>query len=350
MGLPTDMYRPVGNQYRCTPADLTGHVTWQANLNTRLPVGSSYFMEIGHNGFGSIDPNVFNTTNCGFSNPELDFGVQVDTALEFQKPLGTGPLVWPSTYYNSTIATTCTTPDLLTKWFQVAANRDKFAHMSHTFTHYELNNATEVDAALEIKFNINWMKNFGITAGKHFSTGLIPPAITGLHNGDVIKAWMANGIKYVVGDNTRVPLVNPQNQHWPLITNVANNGYAGLVVIPRYATHIYYNCDTPECDVQEWIDTSAGAGNFTNLLDTVRDMNTRYLFGLRHDPYMFHQANLRFNDMNTTTIGTRTAKHGILMAWVETVMQEYTRLVSWPVITLKHDDLGKVYVDRMTRE
>jgi hypothetical protein len=29
-----------------------------------------------------------------------------------------------------------------------------------------------------------------------------------MHNADAIKAWMDNGIKYVVGDNTRTPLVN----------------------------------------------------------------------------------------------------------------------------------------------
>jgi len=34
-----------------------------------------------------------------------------------------------------------------------AANRNAFAHVSHTFTHLNLNNATYSDAAKEIKFN-----------------------------------------------------------------------------------------------------------------------------------------------------------------------------------------------------
>lgn len=38
--------------------------------------------------------------------------------------------------------------------------------------------------------------------------GLIPPAITGLHNGDAIRAWHDAGIIYVVGDNTRPLLMN----------------------------------------------------------------------------------------------------------------------------------------------
>lgn len=28
--------------------------------------------------------------------------------------------------------------------------------------------------------------------------------------------------------------LNQQNQHWPLITTVAANGYAGLTVLPRW--------------------------------------------------------------------------------------------------------------------
>lgn len=35
---------------------------------------------------------------------------------------------------------------------------------------------------------------------------------------------------------------------------------------------------------------------------------------------------------------------------VETMIQELTRLVTWPVISLKHDDIAAAFVDRMTRD
>lgn len=76
-----------------------------------------------------------------------------------------------------------------------------------TSTHEALNNATYNDGSREISFNKVWLQHSGISSAKYFSpNGLIPPAITGMHNADVIKAWMDNGIKYVVGDNTRPPL------------------------------------------------------------------------------------------------------------------------------------------------
>jgi hypothetical protein len=94
----------------------------------------------------------------------------------------------------------------------------------------------------EIKWNQAWMKSIGISAATKFtSKGLIPPAITGLHNGDAIRAWMANGLTHCVGDNTRPVLMNSANEMWPLITTVAANGYAGLQINPRWATNIYYN-------------------------------------------------------------------------------------------------------------
>jgi hypothetical protein len=115
--------------------------------------------------------------------------------------------------------------------------------MSHTFTHEGLNNATYFDANREIVWNKAWLNQVGLSGNSaRFSpNGLIPPAITGLHNGDVIQAWLANGISNVVGDNTRPVLRNTVNQHWPLISTVAANGYAGLTIIPRWASNIYYN-------------------------------------------------------------------------------------------------------------
>lgn len=195
------------------------------------------------------------------------------------------------------------------------------------------------------------MKQVGISAATRFSAGgLVPPAITGLHNGDAIKAWMDNGIKQVVGDNTRPALKNTQNPFWPLISTVAANGYAGLRIMPRWATTIYYNCDLPDCTTNEWIQTSAGSGDFQTLLADAKATNTRHLLGLSHDPFMFHQANLRQIDVPSTTINGVSAQLSLLQAWAETVVQEMVRLVNWPFITLKHDDLSNDFANRMARD
>ncbi|KAH8586590.1 hypothetical protein B0O99DRAFT_665688 [Bisporella sp. PMI_857] len=348
--LATDIYQPAGTRFRLRTSDLDAHASWQADLNSRLPAGSSYIIELAHNGNGNIEAAV-NADTTGKCIPESSINMLAyppSTPLEFQKPLGTGTNLWPSSPQTYSWSLACTQLDSFGAWFQVAANRDKFAHLSHTFSHEALNNATTSDATKEITFNQAWLGQVGIAAGKFSSNGLIPPAITGLHNGDVIKAWMDNGITTVVGDNTRPALLNTQNEHWPLITTVAANGYAGLTIMPRWSTPIYYNCYSADCTLAEWINTSGGSGDFSSLLDFSRTSYTHHLLGLRHDPFMFHQANLRQGDTDTFTVGSVSGQLSLFQIFVETILQEMMRLTTWPIITKQHSAIGLAFTNRMT--
>jgi len=166
---------------------------------------------MAHNGNGNVEwATIADTagTTC-VPNEPIYFDFPPDTPLEFQKPLGTGTSLWPNTPASYPWSLACLKKDTLGLWFSTAANRDAFAHMSHTFTHQPMNNATGSDADKEMKFNIAWMKQIGLWSGNKFSpAGLIPPAITGTHNGDVLQSWWNNGIRSIVGDNSRSVLLN----------------------------------------------------------------------------------------------------------------------------------------------
>jgi hypothetical protein len=240
--------------------------------------------------------------------------------------------------------------DPLASWFNNPTNRDQFMHISHTFTHENLDNATYSDVNKEITFNIAWLQQIGISDAAHFSAhGLVPPAITGLHNGDSIKALLDNGIRYVVGDNTRDALVNPQSNYWPIISTVADNGYDGLVIMPRWSTTIFYDCNTQACTTAEWVDTSGGSGNFAALLTDAKNEHGRHIFQLHQDPNRFHQANLNSVGQPAYTVGTQSV-NSLIQIWVETILQEVTRLTTWPIITIKHDDTAQFFLNRMARE
>lgn len=349
--LSTELYLPSGTEFKIRTGDLDAHIAWQTDINSRLPSGSDFRLELGHNGNGDfIDAAELPGAEDVCDPAEaVDYDSPPDTPLEYMKPPGTGTDLWPPSYVEYEWSSTCALLDDFASWFLDADNLNAFAHVSHTFTHEELNNATYYDAAREIQFNQAWLAQIGIDQATRFSpAGLIPPAITGLHNADVIEAWLDNGIQHVVGDNTRPVLKNPDSPFWPLVSTVAANGYAGLYIIPRYATTIYYNCDKPACTLQEWIDTSAGSGDFNNLLKDARITNTRYLLGLQADPYMFHQANMRQTDMATITVGNQSGKMSLIMSWVETITQEMVRLTNWPIVSLKHDDVAKYFIDRKT--
>jgi hypothetical protein len=345
MFLITDVYKPAGSQFRVRAADMTAHAAWVTTINSKMNPGSFYVPEIGHNGNGNIEqsqtaPNGDTICTPGsISYPEI-----LDTPLEFKKPLGSGTNMWPATPTAYSYTAQCVNLDPLKTWFGTASNRNKFAHLSHTYTHMELNNATYADTVKEIKFNQAWMTAVGIAAATYFSPkGVIPPAITGLHNGDVLKAWKDSGLTNCVGDNTRPPLRNAANDMYPYMTNFNSDGYDGFQVNPRWATRIYYNCDSADCTASEWVATSSptpNPGDFATLLATEKADTARHLFGLYHDGYMFHQANLRQTDVTPITINGVTSKISIFQAWVEVQVQEFVRLVNWPLVTLKHDDVS----------
>ena len=54
--------------------------------------------------------------------------------------------------------------------------------------------------------------------------------------------------------------------------------------------------------------------------------------------------------MTSITIGGTRSKRSLLMAWAETVINEFNRLVTWPIVTLKHDDLAIDFINRRTRD
>lgn len=348
--LSTGLFFPKEKEFRSRTGDLQAHIEWQRSINSRLPSGSDFWLEMAHNGNGDIISATNKTESQGICIPgqAVDYTSPPDTELEFKKPLGTGTDVWPAEFTRYNWTKPCADMDDLASWFMNPSNRDAFAHVSHTFSHYELNNATHNDATREVHFNQAWLKQTGIDQAQRWSPkGLIPPAITGLHNGDVIRAWTENGISLVVGDNTRPVLRNPDSKYWPLATTTERNGGEGVWIIPRYATTIYYNCDSEECMLEEWKFVSNRTGTFTDLLNDARNVNLPYLLNLQADPYMFHQANLRWIDMPERTLGTETGTFSVIVSWIETIAQELYRLTDWPVVSLKHDDFAQYFLDRM---
>jgi hypothetical protein len=297
MFLESDIYSPSGTTFRLRPADLTAHGTWTSTINAKMNTGSAYFIEIGHNGNGNIEASDnINDNTC--SPGPIEYPEQIDTPLEFQKPLGSGTNLWPATPTTYPWSTACVNLDNLKTYFATASNRDKFAHISHTFTHEEVNNATYSDVYKEISFNQAWLKQVTISAGSRFTAnGLIPPAITGLHNGDAISAWVALGLVHAVGDNTRPVLRNQANDMWPYMTTMSANGYDNFTVLPRWATRIYYNCDLPNCTVAEWVATSAGTNDYNALLATEKTDTMRHLFGLYHDGKYFQYNRVKHKQL-----------------------------------------------------
>jgi hypothetical protein len=55
MFLESDIYSPANTTYQVTTADLAVYAPWMTSVNSRLPAGSNYTMEICYNGNGNIE-------------------------------------------------------------------------------------------------------------------------------------------------------------------------------------------------------------------------------------------------------------------------------------------------------
>lgn len=343
-----------GNDFsrtRIVPADLDAHAYWSIDLLNRMNKGSTYQLELGFNGNGNAQAAYDNDTTAKCEPPIARNDPGYLGGLEFQKALGTGTNQWPNgSYYGWT--QTCLKKDNLGSYFATAAKMNAFSWVSHTFSHENLDNSTYSDTLLEMQYNQYFASTMGINKAKSWSPkGLIPPAITGLHNGDALHAMSVAGLTNLVGDNSRPVLRNPTNLHWPLITSVASNGFAGMQVTPRWPTYIFFDASDIAEDVQEW--QWLVGGTSTTIYDLLWNegvTNTNYLLSLYQDPYMFHQINLRQSDLSPVTVNGVTAKLSLLQMWTETVVQKFTSLVNWPMLSLSHDKMATAFANRMARD
>ncbi len=63
MFLTTAIYS--GGTFRIEAGDLIPHISWMASVNAKLPLGSNYTIEVGHNGNGNIG-----VCNCTAGRPK----------------------------------------------------------------------------------------------------------------------------------------------------------------------------------------------------------------------------------------------------------------------------------------
>ena len=203
--------------------------------------GSKYRIEFGFSGNGNeIAAAPISHWECPGAIVRSD-PPSPDPSVEWKKPLGTGEDMWPADQHY-VWSQHCTLQDPLSSWIRKHHHRDAFAFVSRTFTSENLENATYADTFKEIKFNRRHAAELGLTRAEGWSPhGVITPAISGLHNGDALKALYDNGINHVVGDNSRPALRNPSNYHWPLITTFTDNGFDGVQITPRWQPRVYFD-------------------------------------------------------------------------------------------------------------
>ncbi|KAI9348008.1 hypothetical protein BDR26DRAFT_834015 [Obelidium mucronatum] len=340
--------------FRATPADIQGLISWMPSLNSRLPAGSNVTIEMAFNGNGVLE-RFSNTTNW-YINIDPDM---TDTNLDWVKPLGTGKTLWPNlATINTSWAASVLATDPLYNVFSgpgaLTTVTNKFLWLSHTFTHEIFNNNSYSDTTNEITFNFNLAskKYWGLDGQPFWSNrSIVTPGISGIFNGDALRAMYDFGITNCVGDSSRPKTLNTERPlWWPMTTTVANNNFAGFTVIPRQSVAIYFNTTNQAYNTQLYNNIYGTNKTFADVMDAEIKRNLRTLALLSWNPAMFHQANLRNADLPAVTINGVSGKFGLMQQWVENVFGAFAQISNWPVITLKQDDLTQKFINRRIYE
>ncbi|CAM9244706.1 unnamed protein product [Choristocarpus tenellus] len=350
-----------GTEVRMTGSDFEQFGAFQDAMNAQY--GSDVIVEFAYNGNGVLE-KVNSPYTLSF--PDSDAGLL--TKGDQVQGTGISP-IHGTTWLSGAVpgmaadfaAGLWSSDDLMTATLTTV--KDKFYWQSHTMSHLSRDNLGASDCQIEDEGNIALAKAMDwYYTNENFNWySMVSPGITGLFN----KYCLASGADQLMtcypGDNTFVGIGTVSlvavNRYHPLTTTVVTNGFAGMTIVPRFATFIYFNCVTADCLVQEneWIrrkvcgcsnlDPSQDKGtcslctdiqsfgSMANLIAWEKEATTRQILSGFRDKYMFHQANV----VPTTEIdGTNKS---LLQYWMEEMMSELTSFIDFPIKTLKFDHL-----------
>jgi len=334
--------------YRTSVEDMENIAEWQIEVSNRLPKGSDIKIELAINGFHILNKAQHKQliVQDWTDYPQYGYG--------YKKPLGDdiGSKRWGTNFDTDWDDNFLQEHDDLYRYFKDPKNQDDFFWLTHTFSHQKLDFATYHDADTEMKLNIKMSSEpyLGMYERPCFSpNSIVTPEISGLHNGDALRALSDNNVLYAVGDTSRSDL-SPGNFYYPFVSNQTSSNFDGFFAIPRQPTEVYWDCSTIEENMAIYNERYHTFNvDWNTNLNNEAERHVKDFLKLRHDPYMFHEGNLRNADFPEITIGEATGKFGMMQQWVERMVIELNKYVDWPVRSIKMDDLAKTYIDRLDK-
>lgn len=223
-----------------------------------------------------------------------------------------------------------------------------FYWVSHTYTHHDLNKISYKLADWELKNNLVVSRALLGKNTKYFSPhSMVTPHISGLFNGNALKAMKANGIRHIVNDMS-VEKQRPPYVHTAYYSSARVNGESGVLIMPRFPTEIYYQASLPQelTKMFDGIHNDLLSRKVHSLQDVYNFETNATVFRLlnyQEAAYMFHQANMR-------AFRAGNGYESLVSLWIKNVLSGLRQYSNLPVLSLKMDDWSQVYLKKMERE
>eukprot|EP00026_Physarum_polycephalum_P003031 Phypoly_transcript_03040.p1 GENE.Phypoly_transcript_03040~~Phypoly_transcript_03040.p1 ORF type:complete len:833 (+),score=110.97 Phypoly_transcript_03040:44-2542(+) len=250
---------------------------------------------------------------------------------------------WP---FNGAGTTWYISPDTL--FSKAKALQNKFWFLSHTWDHpCDLDTGSYAEMSGEITNNTQFTPSFltgGLSSPQFSGDSIVTPCITGLFNGQVLKAMVDNGIVNCVGD-TSVAALQSANPYHGIPTTTATNGYAGVFIVPRQALDINYDNSIPAEVVDEYNTVYSTTKSFEDIMQIQLAYALEFQLAFRHEPFMLHQANGRSFTYNDPVAGV-TRSISLVTLFTDRVVRKLASYYNLPIVTQKFSDLAATWRSR----
>ncbi|ORX41522.1 hypothetical protein BCR36DRAFT_311036, partial [Piromyces finnis] len=366
----------LSKKYRSSVHDFEKIIEFVKNLNKNgdMTVGSKLQIELAFNGDGihqyldSIDTpsHDIHARSTEGKLVAIVGNKILNASSKSQKTEKEILLEEISKYWNTRHETL--SEDELFNFFNDINIRKEFNWVSNTFSNDVFVNTTQKEVRDEVLNNLEVAMHLGLlskdlsNSENWWSKGSIgTKGSLGFTDQTVVNTFKDFNIHYGLGNRHREDIVNHDNDYLPFISPF-NNFY----VIPRdkrlalrwsssplqtiwlykkfYKEDYFSETTNTKKSLDEKELNQQNLSDWFKILDIESEDAVQSLLSLKHDPFVFNQANIRINDSKTND------NNSIMAQWLQATIQKYNAYVHWPMISSKSDDLAKYYVDRALRK
>eukprot|EP00127_Corallochytrium_limacisporum_P000901 Clim_evm7s31 gene=Clim_evmTU7s31 len=334
-----DFFAPPGNNPErvVTTDDMQWWVDWLAEFNAKH--GSNIKPELAMNGLGLKEFGRLSNSFGSYPPGQVDNYSMAGTRENVYNNL------WEPGWWNDS--------SFWTPWIdrddeisRVGAGirrnhnwKDSFLWLSHTFTHAQMGALGPGDSYAELEYSMKFAEVVLDLAGhQNWSPkGLITGQYSGMHNGEVFAAMDQLGMNSALSDSC-----NPAHDWsmegrenyvpWYLTVNV--NGYTpnnSIWIVPRHCTAVAFDAATFEQNLAYW-----DYETIEDLMESEVNRHSSQIMALRHDPYMFHQANMVVQPY-------QDGSQALLSMWTEFVVSAVSDYMAIPVVSEGQDRIADLF-------
>jgi len=252
------------------------------------------------------------------------------------------------------------TNDELFNFFSDLNVRKEFNWFSNTYSNKVMIDVSKNEVKDQILKNVEIAMHLGLVSKDlsnselWWSKGSIGTRGSLGYTDDLVQEIMTQyNIHYGFGNQHREDIVNLENPYLPW-----KNEDNSFFVIPRDKRLTFRWASSPLQAI--WLykkfyndkftkDQTASDDDKTNdslyndwhkVLELESDDAVQSLLNLRHDPFVFNQANVRIHS------NAANENNSILAQWLRATIKKFNSYVLWPMTSIKSDFLAKYYADR----